>query len=189
MKVKAIMPARTVMLPCANAFGYTSDRSKEHGIGVPVARRSKPLASFGLRLFSCATTHGSPFGGPCGGTRKGAPVLARYANPARSASCDWRRLRQFRKLSQGAIMADVIQHPRAQSERVIQTRTRGRLPKSVPSLWRLRSAKRMAQYEAEQIDERIAAYNDAIERALQYVKECRLTILDLSGQRSKGCRP
>lgn len=100
---------RQIMRATARVFRYTdpvTSRNGVIGIGVPVARRSKPLAYIGLRLFSCATTHGSLFGGPCGGTREGAPVLARYANPARSASCDWRRLGQFRKLSQGAFMAD-----------------------------------------------------------------------------------
>lgn len=85
-------------------------------------------------------------------------------------------------------MAQIIEHPRAKTERVVQTRIRGRLPKAVPTLWRVRSNKRMAQYEAEQIAERIAAYNDAIERASHYIKECKLTILSLSTQRAKGER-
>ena len=165
---------------------YDSDRSREHGIGVPVARRNEPRL-LGQRLFSCAT-HGTPFGGPCGGTRKSAPDLARYANPARSASCDWRRWRQVHNLSLGANMADIITHPRARSERVIQTRVRGRLPKSVPSLGNVRSEMRIAQYKAKQVAERIAAYNAAIETASHYIAQCRLTILDLSEQRTKGGR-
>lgn len=45
-------------------------------------------------------------GRPCEGTRKGAPVLSRYANLARSATLHWREGRQVFDLLIGAIMAD-----------------------------------------------------------------------------------
>ncbi len=166
---------------------YSSDRSKEHGIGVPVDPAAR-AATFESAAFCFV----APFWRPNQGaarlaSSRSAGSLVRQ--PVWAASCDWRRRWQLSQLTPTeAIMADIIEHPRARPDRVIQTRIRGRLPKAVPSLWRARSNKRMAQYEAEQIAEKISAYNEAIERAAHYIRECKLTILNLSAQRAKGAR-
>lgn len=46
------------------------------------------------------------FGRLCGGTRKSAPVLARYANLAQSATLDWRQEWQVFNLLLGVFMTD-----------------------------------------------------------------------------------
>ena len=58
-------------------------------------------------------------------------------------------------------MAEIIQHPRARSERVIQTRVRGRLPNAVPTLWKIRSAKRIAKLE-QKLEQKLAQRSAAI---------------------------
>ena len=52
-------------------------------------------------------------------------------------------------------MAQIIQHPHAGKPPVIQTRTRGRLPKRVTSLWRIRSDRSYASYCARVMQEEI----------------------------------
>ena len=53
-------------------------------------------------------------------------------------------------------MADIIEHPRARPERVIQTRKAGRLPKSVVSLGTIRRDRSFAAYMARSLQEEIA---------------------------------
>lgn len=59
-------------------------------------------------------------------------------------------------------MAIIIAHPRAQTERVIQTRTVGRLPKTVISLANVRGELRMAAYKAHLLHEEITTTQNAL---------------------------
>lgn len=61
-------------------------------------------------------------------------------------------------------MAQIIAHPRAHTERVIQTRVRGRLPKSVISLRKVRSDLSMAEFKAHLLQRQIAATQDILAR-------------------------
>jgi hypothetical protein len=77
------------------------------GIGVPVigaaSRAEFLVAAFFLPSMGRAARTVSFNGRPCEGTRKGAPVLSRYANLARSATLHWREGRQVFDLLIGAI--------------------------------------------------------------------------------------
>lgn len=71
-------------------------------------------------------------------------------------------------------MAQIIQHPNAKAERVVQTRIAGRLPKSIPSLWAIRQNQRYAAYiervKQEEIAKTIASANEwaSVSNALRY---------------------
>jgi hypothetical protein len=54
-------------------------------------------------------------------------------------------------------MAHIVPHPRARSERVIQTRTAGRLPKSIVSLGTVKRDRSFARYMEQRRQEEIAA--------------------------------
>ncbi len=73
-------------------------------------------------------------------------------------------------------MAQIIAHPRAHTERVIQTRVRGRLPKSVTSLRKVRSDLSMAEFEAHLLQRQIAAAQDVLAR-LDYARTATLSDL------------
>jgi hypothetical protein len=61
-------------------------------------------------------------------------------------------------------MAQIFEHLHAQSVRIVQTRTRGRLPNSIVSLKRIRLDRSFAAYQAETLQEEIV-------KALQAVAE------------------
>jgi hypothetical protein len=212
MTVKALIPVRIVnlvaplaapyfiahhaicMMDSANsvrnvaphtAIGYTTTVSAKKaliGCRSPLARGAEPHpARFAAFLFRCC------FGGP-NGRAQALPVtlrVPRSPTPVRAAAqCrSWSAVVHPARLETN--MADIIAHPRARTERVVQTRIRGRLPKAVPSLWKVRHKKNSAAYEAEEITKEIASYNDAIGRATQYIGDCKLTILRLCQKRKE----
>ena len=85
-------------------------------------------------------------------------------------------------------MAQVIQHPRAKSERVIQLRTVGRLPKSVISLGTFRRDRNFANYEAWRIQEEIAQTLSAAAEWEGVYISLKLKAEALK-QRARGARP
>lgn len=84
-------------------------------------------------------------------------------------------------------MAQIIAYPRANPVRVVQTRIRGRLPRTVVSLSRVRRDRRFDAYVAEQAREEIeqlrgalniterAAHNMRYELAVRQQKIATLT--------------
>lgn len=176
MTVKALMPVRTVNLctprliaahahstgarcqsgykhlTLGNSFGYTCAKSTAKkavaGCRSPKARGAEPHpARFAAFLFLATS-----FGGP-NGRAQVLPVtlrVPRSPTPVRAAAqCrSWSAVVHLAQLE--TIMAQIIAHPRAPAERVIQTRIRGRLPRTVVSLSRVRRDSGIAAYVADQ---------------------------------------
>lgn len=147
-------------LPAADALEYTSPVPK----GIQDWRPVAPAAKAAL-TESAAFCFGARFMAAHSGSRKTRRFRsagARYANliglPPRLAS--WEAV--ITTAPTEAIMADIITNPRAQSERVIQTRIRGRLPKSVPSLYNVRRDRRFAAYEAQCLQDEITTTQNAL---------------------------
>lgn len=82
--------------------------------------------------------------------------------------------------------AQIIEHPRAKSERVIQTRKRGRLPRSVGNLRNRQLSRQIAIRRAKELAEQIAKYQANIAQAEDYARECRAYLIMLQQRRAKG---
>ena len=59
---------------------------KGYGFDSPVTGAEQKPRPLLVRGFFVCAAHCTLYGGPCGDTRKGVPVLSRSANPARSAA-------------------------------------------------------------------------------------------------------
>lgn len=140
------------------AFGYHSSKSTAKkavaGCGSPKARGAEPHpARFAAFLFLA-----SSFGGP-NGEAQASPVtlrVPRSSTPVRAAAqCgSWSAVVHLARLEIN--MAQIIEHPHAQSVRIIQTRKAGRLPKSVVSLGTIRRDRSFAAYTARCLQAEIA---------------------------------
>lgn len=123
------------------------------GCGSPKARGAEPHpARFAAFLFQVTS-----FGGP-DGRAQALPVtlrVPRSSTPVRAAAqCgSWSAVVHLARLEIN--MAQIFEHPHAQFDRVIQTRIRGRLPKSVTSLYRVRQDRSFAEYKAQCLQEEI----------------------------------
>lgn len=185
MTVKALMPVRTVNLvaplahkatdmhtpetaasagvsPCdhltpSSPLGYTPAVSSKKGlIGCrsPLARGAKPHPARYAAFHFLATSYGGP-----DGEAQASPVtlrVPRSPTPVRAAAqCrSWSAVVHKARLEIN--MAQIFEHPHAQFDRVIQTRIRGRLPKSVTSLYRVKQDRRIAEYKAQCLQDEIA---------------------------------
>jgi len=141
----------------ANSFGYTHAKSTAKkavaGCESPKARGAEPHpARFAAFLFLATS-----FGGP-NGRAQALPVtlrVPRSLTPVRAAAqCEsWSAVVHLARLEIN--MAQIFEHPRAQSVRVVQTRTRGRLPNTIVSLKRILLDRRFAAYKEECLQEEI----------------------------------
>jgi hypothetical protein len=79
------------------------------------------------------------------------------------------------------MLATVIPLPGPKSDRVTQTRGPGRLPKSVAALWKSRSEKSMAQYQAQETAKKLAAKRLELEFLRGKMIEVQLELKTLQG--------
>jgi hypothetical protein len=141
------------------------------GCESPMARGAEPHpARFAAFLFR------PRLGGPNGEAQASPATLRvpRSLTPVRAAAqCEsWSAVVHQAQLE--TIMAQIIQHPTAKAERVVQTRIAGRLPKSILSLPTIIRERRYAAYlkrsRQEEIAKTIASANEwaSVANALRY---------------------
>ena len=80
-----------------------------------------------------------------------------------------------KSLSLSGTSAQIIRHPNFASTPVVQTKKRGRHPKSITSIW----AHRVKKYIAD--DGRLASNNE-LELARSYMQTCEFIFQDARGQ-------
>ena len=73
-------------LPTVRACTTLRPSRKGRGLGRPVTGAEQKPRPLLVRGFFVCAAHCTLYGGPCGDTRKGVPVLSRSSNPARSAA-------------------------------------------------------------------------------------------------------
>ncbi len=145
----------------ANSFGYHPSVSAKKalvGIGVPCnpydeSRRTPAVSAASLSVppVLVARMGGRKAAGSC----KGFPVrqpCSSYLLGLASGEVVFAN-----RTSRRPFMAHIIPHPRARSERVIQTRKAGRLPKSIVSIGTVQRDRSFARYMEQRRQEEIAA--------------------------------
>lgn len=187
-------------LPALGSLGYTPAVSSKKGligIGVPCNRcdasRSSPAdhaASLSVPPFMVARTGGRKarrFAQAVPGTPTRSSHRPRLASGAvvfanRTA---WRPYMAQSHASTGT-SAQIFAHPNLFAPPVQQQWLRGRHPKCITPLWKVRSEKRWAAYKAEVLSVEIDRYQARIAEAEGYARALRFNLAGLFAEQTRG---